>query len=97
MECICNSCKKLKSVISEDGNTEEYECEFGYPSIECENCLAGECDITCEHYVEDKEEFVAVEKSCKVCGKTLIQSTTDEVDDDVYCIDCYLNNINFYN
>lgn len=89
--CICNSCKNLKQQIIEESDDIEYVCKFGYPSDKCEICEGEQCDIVeCSHYVEDKEEVSVREVHCKGCGKELRQMYDDEVDGDVFCIDCYL-------
>jgi len=91
-DCICNSCKNLKQYIDEESNEMEYKCKFGYPSEKCELCEGEQCDITeCSHYIEDKEDVAVRKVHCKGCGIELEQMYEDEVDGDVFCINCYLN------
>lgn len=91
-ECICTNCRNLKRVISEDGEEEIYECEFGYPSDTCENCCDDDCSLTCSHFCEDNGEYESVIVTCKGCGKEIRKMYQDENEGDVFCPDCYLNN-----
>ena len=88
-ECICSSCKNLKNIIDEESGIEECECEFGFPSDQCEECEVDECDITCEHF-EEMEEIVPIKVECSKCGKILEKLHGDDDGGDVYCMDCYL-------
>ncbi len=91
-ECICNSCKNLKRLVNEEANQIDYVCKFGFPSEECKDCEGEECNITeCSHYIEDKEDETVRKVQCKGCGKELQQMCEDEVDGEVFCINCYLN------
>ncbi|MDP4094526.1 MAG: hypothetical protein Q8920_14345 [Bacillota bacterium] len=93
-ECICSNCKNLKGIINEEGAVEEYECKFGFPSENCADCEAGECDITCGNFIADDEEIVTTELKCHGCGKAIQQVCGNNEDGEVYCIDCYLKNMN---
>lgn len=95
-ECICVSCKNLKSVmdvteVDENGVAEEYECEFGFPGEACLECEVDECELTCEHYVSDQVEENFVIAKCVACGKELKLSSNNDDGSDVYCVTCYLN------
>lgn len=90
-ECICNSCKNLKSSINDEGEVQEFECTFGFPSDICETCSGDEeCHEECGNYIPDEEEIRTVR--CKECGKELTQACSGDDDGEVYCISCYLNN-----
>lgn len=92
-ECICNSCKNLKGIIDDNGLTEEYECEFGFPSDDCSDCEKNECELTCNHYICDDEQDESRIVKCKGCAKEIEQVSGDDDDGDVYCFDCYLKNL----
>lgn len=97
-ECICSSCKNLKAIIDDNGAADNYECSFGFPSEECNDCSVDpdncECDFTCDNYECDDETDIPVVLNCKGCGKELRQVCSDGKDGDVFCIDCYLKNEN---
>ncbi len=92
--CICSSCKNLKSIVAEvdcDENDITEECEFGFPSESCSECVEENCELTCEHYIEDCEEELVDMLECSKCGKPLkVVSNNMEVGQ-VYCPTCYLN------
>jgi hypothetical protein len=88
-KCICNNCNNLKSVI-EDGKASEYSCEFGFPSDSCNECDEEACSETCSNYMVDKEEVELRKVNCKVCGKQLEKVMDEDIDGEVYCIECYL-------
>ena len=92
MECICSSCKNLKSVLDE--NTEEiYEiCEFGFVSEACESCELEGCELTCAHYVRDDADLEdnGIVVKCAGCSKEIVLQANSAVDE-VYCVACYLN------
>ncbi|MHC1750610.1 MAG: hypothetical protein AB9856_20255 [Cellulosilyticaceae bacterium] len=93
-ECICSSCKNLKSVMDEqdcDQNNITEVCEFGFPSEECSYCEADGCELTCDNYVEDCEEDNFIISKCSQCGKELKVASNNEEDGPVYCLDCYLS------
>jgi hypothetical protein len=90
-ECICNSCKNLKVIIDENGITEEYECEYGFPSEKCTSCEQGECDLTCDKYISDDEEDIIILTKCKKCGKELKHVCSSNEDGNVYCFTCFLD------
>lgn len=92
-ECICNGCRNLKAVFSEEGDSEEYQCKFGYPSDQCEDCSEEDCQETCSHYVADDEEETAVLVRCGSCGKEMLQAADDSEEGEVYCFDCYLKRV----
>jgi hypothetical protein len=90
-DCICSSCKNLKSIIDENKNGEvkDYECQYGFPSPKCEECAEDACSETCGNYVSDEEDNIRLLK-CNKCGKELKASFDEGDDGDVYCIDCFL-------
>ncbi len=95
-ECICNSCKNLKSIINENdsdenGIAEEYECEYGLPSERCSDCEEEACELTCEHYINEGEEDEFIISKCISCGKELKTASGNNEDGEVYCVTCYLN------
>ncbi len=100
-ECICSSCKNLKSVISEsmisendtdkNGIAEEYVCEYGFPSEDCEVCEEDTCELTCDNFVSDVSEDSFVLSKCTKCGKELKLVPNNDEDGEVYCVTCYLN------
>lgn len=94
-ECICNSCKHLKSVVNEKNPGSDNisdECEFGFPSDGCIDCELDGCDLTCEHYEEIEEEDEVLEVAhCAKCGKELPNLSADNDNSEVYCVTCYLN------
>lgn len=93
-ECICSSCKNLKSIIDENENeingiTET--CEFGFPSDECITCEVDQCELTCGHY-EQEQAFDCVNTSkCSKCGVELNHISKDQEAGQVFCVTCYLN------
>ncbi|TYQ16126.1 UNVERIFIED_CONTAM: hypothetical protein Cloal_2629 [Acetivibrio alkalicellulosi] len=90
-DCICNKCLNLKKVFDDDSE-EEYKCEFGYPSDKCCECEEqdGDCNIICNHYKEDNNEYVIVK--CLGCGKELKQACQEDSEKgEIYCVNCYLN------
>ena len=89
-ECICNSCKNLKAVVSDEGLQGEYECRFGFPSENCRSCNEEECQETCVHYEADDDEDLFVSVKCSSCGKEMTQSSDNAEEGQVFCIDCYL-------
>lgn len=89
-ECICNTCKNLKGIVNEEGNVEEYHCEFGFPSDSCADCQVEECDVQCDWYVCDDEQENVVVVKCQGCGKELKQVCSDTQEGDVYCLDCFM-------
>ncbi len=91
-ECICSSCRNLKGVTDENGAVEVFECEYGYPSDACEQCEAGECELTCTHYVSDEEQAEPVVVKCSTCGRELMQVCSNDEEGSVQCINCYLSN-----
>lgn len=90
-ECICNSCKNLKSIVGENGISEEYECKFGAPSEKCLECEEGMCELTCKNYVSDMEEDEFIIAKCIKCGKELKLVAGNNENGEVYCVTCYLN------
>lgn len=98
-ECICSSCKNLKSSLTQtdlhedaiDMNNldDEYTCEFGFPDESCYDCTVDGCELECSHYISERTEEVSLFATCSSCGKEL--KVLSESDDDVYCIDCYLS------
>lgn len=91
-ECICESCKNLKGIIGESGEISEYECKCGFPSDQCEDCEALECDAVCSSYECIDEEDMPRTVKCMKCGKELTQVVTDETEGEIYCVQCYLSN-----
>lgn len=93
-ECICSSCKNLKSVIDEndiEGNRIEEMCEFGFPSEACAMCELDGCDLTCSHYVVDEADPIkVVTKNCAICNTALEVVVGSAEEGDVYCVTCYL-------
>jgi hypothetical protein len=92
-ECICSNCNHLKGVIGENGEVGEYTCKYGFPSEECGECEGSSCDITCQHFAEDEEDRLSTVK-CSKCGKDLSKVAGDDAEGEVYCMECYLNNMN---
>jgi hypothetical protein len=95
-ECICSSCKNLKSIIDENdmdknGIAEEYECEYGSPSEKCSDCEEDTCELTCDNYISDCEEEKIIISKCIKCGKELKIVSGNNEDGEVYCVTCYLN------
>lgn len=90
-QCICSNCKNLTTVMGEIDSVENdvmETCEFGFPSEGCAECETGQCELSCEHYVEDCEEETFSIVQCVGCGKELKVSSTEE--GAVYCPMCYL-------
>jgi hypothetical protein len=91
-ECICNSCLNLKGIIDESGAIEEYECEHGFPSDNCNECEDENiCDATCVWYLDENENAKSILIKCMTCGKELEQICSNSEQGDVQCIDCFLN------
>ena len=89
--CICNNCNNLKCILSENGISPDYSCEFGFPSENCLECDEETCGETCSNFEADDEKVEIKTVFCKVCGKALEKVLDEETDEgDVYCIDCYL-------
>ena len=83
-ECICSSCKNLKSVnvngnMETNGVNDEYNCEFGFPAEECLDCEVEGCELTCDHYISDQEEIDYFITNCTTCGIELKLQTIIEV------------------
>lgn len=91
--CICNTCKNLKSIIDEiDGDGITESCEFGFPSESCSDCQETQCELSCEHYVEDCEEE-GILCQCATCGKELKVVASSGETGEVYCPTCYLEKL----
>lgn len=94
MECICSSCKNLKSLLDEnDVDSGIYEtCEFGFVSDDCETCELDGCELTCAHYASDMEPSIdeGILVKCVRCSKEIVLQAHDQVDE-VYCVSCYLS------
>lgn len=90
-ECICNSCRNLKAVLSEEGKPEEYQCRFGLPSKKCEDCCEEGCDETCAHYETDSGEDSFIAVRCGGCGKEMHQALENSEDGEIFCFECYFN------
>ncbi len=93
-ECICGSCKHLKSIIDEsdlDQNGISETCEFGFPSEDCTTCELEGCDLTCEHYEEDQEEANFMISKCSKCGQEIKHMTNSSDEGETFCVTCYLN------
>ena len=93
-KCICNSCKNLKSIISEKSNNKNEineECEFGFPSDDCLACEEDGCELTCDNYIEDNEDEKFIILKCSKCNKEVkhVSNTNDQ--SQVFCVTCYLN------
>lgn len=96
-ECICSSCKNLKSIMDEstidrNGMVEDYECEYGVPSEKCWECEEDTCELTCDNYRSDCEEEAFTLSKCIKCGQELKIASGNNEDGEVYCVTCYLNN-----
>lgn len=97
--CICSTCKNLKTIIDQidaDGNEMTEVCAFGFPSESCSDCETDQCELTCEHYIEEVEEeeeeaFIIVQ--CATCGKELKVVASKEEAGAVYCPECYLEKL----
>lgn len=91
-ECICNTCKNLKSVFSDEGEPVESTCQFGFPSKSCEeNCLDKDCELTCRYFISDDVEDEPTAVFCSKCGKTLRQACNDNEAGNTYCVECFLS------
>lgn len=89
--CICSNCKNLITVADDMDSAENdvtEECTFGFPAESCADCETGECELSCEHYIEDCEEETFIIVQCVACGKELKVTSTEQ--GDVYCPMCYL-------
>ena len=93
MECICSSCKNLKSVLDENDELSGiYEvCEYGFVSEACESCELDGCELTCEHYMSEDIDTpdTGIVVKCTGCSKDIVLQANNEVGE-VYCVDCYL-------
>lgn len=90
-ECLCSSCRNLKSRINKDEGDVIFECEYGYPDESCETCDKEQCRADCSHYMPDNEiDEVRIVK-CIICGKELKKAYEDNEEGATYCFDCYLN------
>lgn len=89
-ECICSSCKNLKCNLPDEAEGASFECEFGFPSDNCETCEINDCEIDCSHYEKDKDEESFITVHCKKCGKELEKAFEDDTEGDIMCISCYL-------
>jgi len=92
-ECICSSCVNLKSVIDDDGEMGEYQCAYGFPSDNCEDCDELRCDAECVHYECDEQNDLPETVSCKGCGKKLEKVFNEDTEGDIFCVECYMKNI----
>ncbi len=94
-ECICSSCKNLKSIIDEndiEGNSINEVCEFGFPAEGCEDCELDGCDLTCSNYVsDDVMQVQVVTKNCALCHTELEVVAGSAEEGAVYCVSCYLS------
>lgn len=93
-ECICSSCKHLKSIIDEghQGQNEISEtCEFGFPSEDCEACELEGCDLTCEDYEKVQEEDNFMMSKCSKCGQEIKHMANSSDEGEIFCVTCYLN------
>lgn len=90
-ECICVTCKNLKSNVNEEGEPGEYTCQFGFPSQTCEeNCQEENCELTCIHFISEDEKDEPRVVNCSKCGKALKQVCSDGEVGNSYCINCFL-------
>lgn len=95
-KCICNTCKNLKSIIDETDSDKSdiiEECEFGFPSESCSECEEENCELSCEHYIEDCEEEALSISQCAACGKELKGIASNMETGEVYCPACYLEKL----
>ncbi|MBF4695564.1 hypothetical protein [Fusibacter ferrireducens] len=93
-ECICSSCKHLKSIIDEgdhDQNEISETCEFGFPSEDCATCELEGCDLTCENYEKVPEESGFMMSKCSKCGQEIKHMSTNHDEGEIFCVTCYLN------
>lgn len=91
--CICDLCANLKPSIDEEtGKVEFYECEFDFPSENCEGCELEGCDCTCENFTNRHEEEVFIVK-CESCGKELKQHGKGQEEGKIFCMECFLKNM----
>ncbi len=94
-ECICSSCKNLKSFIDEKGtesNSVVEGCDYGFPSDSCEDCALEGCELTCTHYEKDQEEVEQfIIKNCAKCNVELKVTSSKADFGDVFCVTCYLS------
>lgn len=94
LDCICNNCKHLKSVIDEkalESNTIVETCEFGFPSDGCADCVLEGCELTCEHFEKAQDEEHYVIKHCAMCHKELKIVSGKSEDGEHFCVSCYLS------
>lgn len=89
-ECICSSCKNLKSIFGDEGSQDGFECIHGFPSESCDDCETGECELTCNNYISDEESDIPVVLKCSTCGRELVQVCSNSEEGRVQCIECYL-------
>ena len=89
-ECICSSCRNLKGLTDENGAVEIFECVYGYPSEDCNDCESGECELSCDHYISDEVQDEHIMVHCIICGKELHQVCSNDEEGNIQCIDCFL-------
>lgn len=89
-ECICLSCKHLKTVLDEKEDGLVETCEFGFPSEGCLDCELDSCDLVCAHFEAEAAEAEEVMTSCVLCGKSLVLVKGMDTENN-YCLECYLN------
>lgn len=94
MDCICNSCINLKSIINETGdasNNITETCGYGFPSEDCAACVLEGCHLTCEHYEAAENDVHYVLKECALCHKSLQVAAGKAEDGEHFCVSCYLS------
>jgi hypothetical protein len=82
--------------VDESGSDENEiteECVFGFPSEDCLDCELEGCELTCEHFESMDEEEPYKTSICKKCGQELKYVSKDCIDDEVYCITCYFEQL----
>lgn len=89
-ECICSSCKNLKSILNDEGAEDGCECIHGFPSESCSDCETGECELSCSFYISDEEPDAPIILKCSTCGRELVQVCGNSEEGRVQCIECYL-------
>ena len=92
-DCICSSCKNLKSLIDENENDNGITetCEFGFPSEDCIRCEVDQCDLTCAHYEQEQEVDCVTTSKCSKCGMEIKHISKDQEVGEIYCVACYLS------
>ncbi len=93
-ECICSTCKNLKSVIDENENEDNgitETCEFGFPSEACITCEADHCELSCAHYEKEIESECVKTSKCSKCGIELNHISKDQENGEIFCLTCYLS------